>query len=66
MKKNEERLTFEADGTVEVDYNNLSDKTINEIRKLLHAKNIKLNLEHMQNGFNKSDFEDESITMDIS
>jgi len=66
MKKNEERLTFEADGTVEVDYNNLSDKTINEIRKLLHAKNIKLNLEHIQNGFNKSDFEDESITMDIS
>ena len=66
MKRNEERLTFEADGTVEVDYNNLSDKTINEIRKLLHAKNIKLNLEHMQNGFNKSDFEDESITMDIS
>jgi len=66
MKRNEERLTFEADGTVEVDYNNLSDKTINEIRKLLHAKNIKLNLEHIQNGLNKSDFEEESITMDIS
>ena len=66
MKRNEERLTFEADGTVEVDYNNLSDKTINEIRKLLHAKNIKLNLEHIQNGLNKSVFEEESITMDIS
>ena len=61
MQRNKEELKQEPDGTVEVSYNDLSAKTINEIRKLLHAKN--LNSSH--NGF-KSDIKDESMSVDIS
>ncbi len=64
MQRNKEELQVESDGTVEVSYNDLSAKTINEIRKLLHAKKL-LSSEHRQNGF-KSDIKDESINMDIS
>jgi len=61
MQRNREELKVEPDGTVEVSYNDLSAKTINEIRKLLHAKN----LNSSQNGF-KSDIKDESMSGDIS
>ena len=61
MQRNREELKVEPDGTVEVSYNDLSAKTINEIRKLLHAKN----LNSSQNGL-KSDIKDESMSGDIS
>ena len=61
MQRNREELKVEPDGTVEVSYNDLSAKTINEIRKLLHAKN----LNSSQNGL-KSDIKDESMGGDIS
>ena len=61
MQRNREELEVESDGTVEVSYNDLSAKTINEIRKLLHAKNLLSS----QNSF-KSDIKEESMNIDLS
>ena len=60
MQRNREELEVESDGTVEVSYNDLSAKTINEIRKLLHAKNLLSS----QNSF-KSDIKEESMNIDL-
>merc|ERR1712228_252211 len=38
MQKNEESLDVESDGTVAVSYDDLSAKTIHEIRKLIRSK----------------------------
>ena len=63
MQRNKEELQVEPDGTVEVSYNDLSAKTINEIRKLLQAKNLCSS----QNGFNvNGDIREESMNIDIS
>ena len=62
MQANKEELQVEADGTVEVSYNDLSAKTISDIRKLLHSKNL---LSSQQNGF-KSDVKQENMKMDVS
>merc|ERR1712064_187906 len=66
MQRNREDLQVEPDGTVEVSYNDLSAKTINEIRKLLHAKNLNKNLNRSQNGFKSDIIKDESMSDDIS
>ena len=51
MQKNKESLDIESDGTVAVSYDDLSAKTIYEIRKLIrtkkHKKQIKLEEESM-------------------
>jgi len=53
MQKNKESLDIESDGTVAVSYDDLSAKTIYEIRKLIRAKkqtkqvNIKIEDESM-------------------
>ena len=62
MQANKEDLQVEADGTVEVSYNDLSAKTISDIRKLLHSKNL---LSSQQNGL-KSDVKQENMKMDVS
>ena len=61
MQRNREDLQVESDGTVEVSYNDLSAKTISEIRKLLRAKNL---LKSQQNGL-KSDIKDEPMNVDV-
>ena len=61
MQRNKEELAVEADGTVEVSYNDLSAKTIIEIRKLLRTKNL---LKSQQNGF-KSDIKGEPMNIDV-
>jgi len=61
MQRNKEELQVEPDGTVEVSYNDLSAKTIIEIRKLLRAKNL---LKSQQNGF-KSDIKGEPMNIDV-
>ena len=61
MQRNKEELQVEPDGTVEVSYNDLSAKTIIEIRKLLRTKNL---LKSQQNGF-KSDIKDEPMNIDV-
>jgi len=61
MQRNKEELQVEPDGTVEVSYNDLSAKTIIEIRKLLRAKNL---LNSQQNGY-KSDIKDEPMNIDV-
>jgi len=58
MQTNKEELQVEADGTVEVSYNDLSAKTIADIRKLLHSKNLLSS--QRQNGF-KSDVKQENV-----
>lgn len=63
MQTNKEELQVEADGTVEVSYNDLSAKTIADIRKLLHSKNLLSS--QRQNGF-KSDVKQENMKMDVS
>merc|ERR1719435_907144 len=40
MQKNKESLDVESDGTVAVSYDDLSAKTIYEIRKLIRAKKL--------------------------
>ena len=63
MQRNKEELQVEPDGTVEVSYNDLSAKTINEIRKLLQAKNLCSS----QNGFNvNGNIREESMNIDVS
>lgn len=62
MQANKEDLQVEADGTVEVSYNDLSSKTISDIRKLLHSKNL---LSSQRNNL-KSDVKEENISMDVS
>ena len=62
MQRNREDLKVESDGTVEVSYNDLSAKTISEIRKLLRAKNL---LNSQQNGSFKSDIKDEPMNVDV-
>ena len=61
MQRNREDLQVESDGTVEVSYNDLSAKTISEIRKLLRSKNL---LKSQQNGL-KSDIKDEPMNVDV-
>ena len=61
MQRNKEELQVEPDGTVEVSYNDLSAKTIIEIRKLLRTKNL---LKSQQNGF-KSDIKGEPMNIDV-
>ena len=61
MQRNREDLKVESDGTVEVSYNDLSAKTISEIRKLLRAKNL---LNSQRNGL-KSDIKDEPMNVDV-
>lgn len=60
MQRNKEELQVEPDGTVEVSYNDLSAKTIIEIRKLLRTKNL---VKSHQNGF-KSSIKDE-VNVDV-
>ena len=60
MQRNKEELQVEADGTVEVSYNDLSAKTIMEIRKLLRRKNL---VNSHQNGF-KNTIKDE-VNIDV-
>jgi len=61
MQRNREDLQVEPDGTVEVSYNDLSAKTISEIRKLLRAKNL---INSQQSGL-KSDIKDEPMNVDV-
>ena len=61
MQRNREDLQVEPDGTVEVSYNDLSAKTISEIRKLLRAKNL---INPQQSGL-KSDIKDEPMNVDV-
>ena len=61
MQANKEDLQVEADGTVEVSYNDLSSKTISDIRKLLHSKNL---LSSQRTNL-KSDVKEENISMDV-
>ena len=61
MQRNREDLQVESDGTVEVSYNDLSAKTISEIRKLLRAKNL---LKSQANPL-KSDIKDEPMNVDV-
>jgi len=57
MHKNEESLDIESDGTVAVSYDDLSAKTIYEIRKLIRAKK--------QKNQNCIKLEEESMNVDV-
>jgi len=58
MQKNKESLDIESDGTVAVSYDDLSAKTIYEIRKLIRAK--KQNMKQMS-----IKLEDENMNIDV-
>jgi len=57
MQKNEESLDVESDGTVAVSYDDLSAKTIHEIRKLIRSKK-QLKGEHLKP-------EEETMNVDV-
>jgi len=57
MQKNDESLDIESDGTVAVSYDDLSAKTIYEIRKLIRAK------KHKKQNYIK--LEEESMNVDV-
>jgi len=58
MQKNKESLDIESDGTVAVSYDDLSAKTIYEIRKLIRAKK--------QIKQNRIKLEEESMNVDVT